>query len=155
MDPEELIPKLPKPRDLQPFPTTESIVSPASEASRPARVVGECVLLSLSRCTRATQAWSGVCTLSLLDSGWLQVQYNIHVWYIMYIYIYVKYMYVEAAARCPVCNHGNLPAGSDDGTVRVWEVVTGRCVKTLPLPSPPHSISFSPSHTLTLMAIAA
>ena len=27
VDPEELIPKIPKPRDLQPYPTTESIVS--------------------------------------------------------------------------------------------------------------------------------
>lgn len=27
VDPEDLIPKLPKPKDLQPFPTTEAIVS--------------------------------------------------------------------------------------------------------------------------------
>ena len=27
VDPEDLIPKLPKPKDLQPFPTTQSIVS--------------------------------------------------------------------------------------------------------------------------------
>jgi len=26
VDPEDLIPKLPKPRDLQPFPTTQSLV---------------------------------------------------------------------------------------------------------------------------------
>lgn len=29
VDPEDLIPKLPKPKDLQPFPTTEAIVSDA------------------------------------------------------------------------------------------------------------------------------
>lgn len=31
MDPEDLIPKLPKPRDLQPFPTTQALVSSCAE----------------------------------------------------------------------------------------------------------------------------
>lgn len=31
VDPEDLIPKLPKPRDLQPFPTTQALVSGCTE----------------------------------------------------------------------------------------------------------------------------
>lgn len=31
VDPEDLIPKLPKPRDLQPFPTTQALVSGCAE----------------------------------------------------------------------------------------------------------------------------
>ena len=34
VDPEDLIPKVPKPRDLQPFPTTQSIVSVNKCASK-------------------------------------------------------------------------------------------------------------------------
>lgn len=31
VDPEDLIPKLPKPRDLQPFPTTQALVRSCAE----------------------------------------------------------------------------------------------------------------------------
>lgn len=34
VDPEDLIPKLPKPRDLQPFPTTQALVSGCVEPGR-------------------------------------------------------------------------------------------------------------------------
>lgn len=37
VDPEDLIPKLPKPRDLQPFPTTQALVSGCAELGRGGR----------------------------------------------------------------------------------------------------------------------
>ena len=71
VDPEDLIPHMPRPRDLQPFPTTQSLVFRGHTAA--------------VRC------------ISVSPSGqW-------------------------------------LVSGADDGTVRFWEVNTGRCLKTITL----------------------
>eukprot|EP00731_Ephydatia_muelleri_P026613 Em0018g713a len=92
VDPEELIPKIPKPRDLQPYPTTESILFKGHAG--------------LVRC------------ISVEPQGqW-------------------------------------MASGSDDSTLKLWEVDTGRCVKTIPLPGKPHSLAFCPNASLTLLAIA-
>ncbi|KAK2554767.1 Ribosome biogenesis protein bop1-B [Acropora cervicornis] len=77
--PEDLIPKLPKPKDLQPFPTTESIV------------------------------------------------YKGH----------------KGAVRC-----------GDDKAVKLWEVCTGRCIKTLQCDGAVHSLAWNPNPSLTLLAVA-
>ncbi|NXI96720.1 BOP1 protein, partial [Psophia crepitans] len=91
VDPEDLIPKLPKPRDLQPFPTTQALVY---------RGHG-----SLVRC------------LSVSPSGqW-------------------------------------LVSGSDDCTVRFWEVCTARCMKTLPVGGVVKSVAWNPNPTICLVAI--
>ncbi|NWX23145.1 BOP1 protein, partial [Aegotheles bennettii] len=92
VDPEDLIPKLPKPRDLQPFPTTQALVYRGHT--------------SLVRC------------LSISPSGqW-------------------------------------LVSGSDDGSVRCWEVSTGRCLRTLPVGGVVKSVAWNPNPTLCLVAIA-
>ncbi|NXH21845.1 BOP1 protein, partial [Bucco capensis] len=91
VDPEELIPKLPKPRDLQPFPSSQALVyrDPSS----------------LVRC------------LSICPSGqW-------------------------------------LASGSDDGTVRFWEVCTARCIKTLPVAGVVKSLAWNPNPSICLVAI--
>ncbi|XP_072216736.1 ribosome biogenesis protein BOP1 [Excalfactoria chinensis] len=91
VDPEDLIPKLPKPRDLQPFPTTQALVYRGHS--------------SLVRC------------ISVSPSGqW-------------------------------------LASGSDDGTVRFWEVCTARCMKTLPVGSVVKSIAWNPNPTICLVAV--
>ncbi|XP_051467353.1 ribosome biogenesis protein BOP1 isoform X1 [Apus apus] len=91
VDPEDLIPKLPKPRDLQPFPTTQALVYRGHS--------------SLVRC------------LSVSPSGqW-------------------------------------LVSGSDDGSVRFWEVSTARCMKTLPVGGVVKSIAWNPNPTICLVAI--
>lgn len=91
VDPEDLIPKLPKPRDLQPFPTTQALVYRGHS--------------SLVRC------------LSVSPSGqW-------------------------------------LASGSDDGTVRFWEVCTARCMKTLPVGGVVKSIAWNPNPTICLVAV--
>ncbi|XP_059579611.1 ribosome biogenesis protein BOP1 isoform X2 [Alligator mississippiensis] len=93
VDPEDLIPKLPKPRDLQPFPTTQALVY---------RGHG-----SLVRC------------LSVSPSGqW-------------------------------------LVSGSDDGTVRFWEVCTARCMKTLPVGGAVKSVAWNPNPAVCLVAVCA
>ncbi|WAR11935.1 BOP1B-like protein [Mya arenaria] len=68
VDPEDLIPKLPKPKDLQPFPTTQSLI------------------------------------------------YKGH----------------TGMVRCVTVDPSGqwIASGGDDGTVRVWEVSTARCLKT-------------------------
>ncbi|XP_054023474.1 ribosome biogenesis protein BOP1 [Dryobates pubescens] len=91
VDPEDLIPKLPKPRDLQPFPTTQALIYRGHT--------------SLVRC------------LSVSPSGqW-------------------------------------LVSGSDDGTVRFWEVCTARCMKTLPVGGVVKSVAWNPNPTICLVAI--
>lgn len=92
VNPEELIPKIPKPRDLHPYPTTESILFKGHEG--------------LVRC------------ISIEPQGqW-------------------------------------MASVSDDNTLRLWEVDTGRCVKTVTLPGKPHSLVFCPNTSLTLLALA-
>ncbi|NXW39110.1 BOP1 protein, partial [Phaetusa simplex] len=91
VDPEDLIPKLPKPRDLQPFPTTQALVYRGHT--------------SLVRC------------LSISPSGqW-------------------------------------LVSGSDDCTVRFWEVCTARCMKTLPVGGVVKSVAWNPNPTVCLVAV--
>ncbi|XP_015706890.1 ribosome biogenesis protein BOP1-like [Coturnix japonica] len=46
-----------------------------------------------------------------------------------------------------------LSAGSDDGTVRFWEVCTARCMKTLPVGSVVKSIAWNPNPTVCLVAV--
>ncbi|KAM8811118.1 ribosome biogenesis protein BOP1 [Eudromia elegans] len=92
VDPEDLIPKLPKPRDLQPFPTTQALVYRGHS--------------SLVRC------------LGISPSGqW-------------------------------------LASGSDDGTVRFWEVSTARCVRSLPLAGVVKSLAWNPNPAVCLVAVA-
>uniref|UniRef100_A0A8C8RJF0 Ribosome biogenesis protein BOP1 n=1 Tax=Pelusios castaneus TaxID=367368 RepID=A0A8C8RJF0_9SAUR len=92
VDPEDLIPNLPKPRDLQPFPTTQALVYRGHTG--------------LVRC------------LSVSPSGqW-------------------------------------LVSGSDDGTVRFWEVSSARCMKTIPVEGVVKSVAWNPNPTICLVAVA-
>ena len=46
-------------------------------------------------------------------------------------------------------------AGGDDCSVRLWEVVTGRCVQSLGnLPGKPLSLQFTPNKAHSLLAMA-
>ncbi|XP_077362292.1 ribosome biogenesis protein bop1 [Festucalex cinctus] len=92
VDPDDLIPKLPKPKDLQPFPTTQSLVY---------------------------RGHSGlVRSISISPSGqW-------------------------------------LASGSDDGSVRLWEVCSSRCVKVLQVGGAVKSVSWNPNPSVCLLAVA-
>ena len=51
--------------------------------------------------------------------------------------------------------HVSFHAGGDDCSVRLWEVVTGRCVQSLGnLPGKPLSLQFTPNKAHSLLAIA-
>ncbi|NXH58905.1 BOP1 protein, partial [Rhabdornis inornatus] len=91
VDPEDLIPKLPRPRDLQPFPTTQALVR---------------------------DFFSGMFTRNWWNSGFLGKQ------------------------------------GSDDGSVRFWEVSTARCLRTIPVGSVVKSVAWNPNPGLCLVAVA-
>ncbi|XP_059827599.1 ribosome biogenesis protein bop1 isoform X1 [Hypanus sabinus] len=92
VDPDDLIPKLPKPKDLQPFPTTQALVYTGHT--------------NLVRC------------ISVSPSGqW-------------------------------------LASGSDDYTVRFWEVATARCLKTIEVEGAVKSIAWSPNPVHCLVALA-
>ncbi|XP_018542119.1 ribosome biogenesis protein bop1 isoform X1 [Lates calcarifer] len=92
VNPEDLIPKLPKPKDLQPFPTTQSLVY---------------------------QGHSGlVRSISVSPSGqW-------------------------------------LASGSDDGSVRFWEVRSSRCMKTVQVGGAVKSVAWNPNPSVCLLAVA-
>lgn len=92
IDPEDLIPKLPSPRDLQPFPTTQAIL------------------------------------------------YKGHTGMIRSITVEPTGEYIAS--------------GSDDGTVKVWEVKSGRCLRTLEMGGVVRRVEWCPNISLSLIAIA-
>ena len=47
-----------------------------------------------------------------------------------------------------------LASASDDGTVRLWEVRTGRCSRTWKLGGPVKSVAWCPNTALSLLAAA-
>ncbi|GBF97452.1 hypothetical protein Rsub_10375 [Raphidocelis subcapitata] len=92
VNPESLVPKLPKPQDLQPFPTT------------------------------------------------LAVRYSGH----------------RGKVRCVAPHPAGqwLATGGDDGTVRLWEVTTGRCGRSWELGGPVMSLAWCPNPELQLLSAA-
>ncbi|XP_029919901.1 ribosome biogenesis protein bop1 [Myripristis murdjan] len=92
VDPEDLIPKLPKPRDLQPFPTTQSLVYRGHSG----------LIRSIS--VSPTGQW--------------------------------------------------LASGSDDGSVRFWEVCSSRCLKTVQVGGAVRSVTWNPNTAVCLLAVA-
>lgn len=93
IEPEALVPKLPSPRDLQPFPTVQSIVYEGHKDM--------------------------VRSISVDKSG----QY--------------------------------LVSGSDDCTIKLWEVNTGRCIKTIEVEATVRSVEWCPNAALSLILVAA
>ncbi|XP_026472296.1 ribosome biogenesis protein BOP1 homolog isoform X2 [Ctenocephalides felis] len=93
IEPEALVPQLPSPKDLQPFPTVQSLVYKGHK--------------DMIRCM----------TIDCLG------QY--------------------------------LATGSDDMTVKVWEVCTGRCLRTISCTGTIRSIAWSPVPALSILAVAA
>lgn len=93
VEPDALVPKLPSPRDLQPFPTTLSI-----------EYIGHDDMVR---------------TISVDRTG----QY--------------------------------LASGSDDGTVRIWEVNTGRCFKKFDTGDVVRSVQWCPNAAISLLLVAS
>lgn len=91
VNPDDLIPTLPKPRDLQPFPTTQALVYEGHKG--------------VVRC------------LSVDPSGQWMV------------------------------------SGGDDQTLRLWEIATSRCLKTLEVEGTVQSVSWNPNASLALLAV--
>ena len=44
--------------------------------------------------------------------------------------------------------------GGDDKVLKLWEVCTGRCLKTLECGGAVHSMAWNPNSSLTLLAVA-
>ncbi|XP_017471482.1 PREDICTED: ribosome biogenesis protein BOP1 homolog [Rhagoletis zephyria] len=93
IDAEYLIPKLPSPKDLQPFPTVESLV------------------------------------------------YRGHTDLVRSISVEPKGEYVVS--------------GSDDKTVKIWEIVTGRCIRTIETDEVVRCVAWCPNAKLSIIAVAS
>lgn len=93
VDPEDLIPKLPKPRDLQPFPTVLAIIYEGHTDM--------------------------VRSISFEPSGQL------------------------------------FASGGNDKSVRIWEVLTGRCLKVIKFDEIVRCIAWCPNATINLLAVAS
>ncbi|KAK3016328.1 hypothetical protein RJ639_007308 [Escallonia herrerae] len=48
-----------------------------------------------------------------------------------------------------------IASGSSDGTVRIWEVETGRCLRVWELGEPVHHVSWNPSSDIPILAVSA
>ncbi|PIK54286.1 putative ribosome biogenesis protein bop1-B [Apostichopus japonicus] len=92
LEAEDLLPKLPKPKDLQPFPTT----------------------------------------LALLYAGHTS---------------YVRSISVDPSGQW-------LASGSDDKTVRFWEVATGRCLQIVEVDGPVECVAWSPNPIISLVVFS-
>ncbi|XP_017780105.1 PREDICTED: ribosome biogenesis protein BOP1 homolog [Nicrophorus vespilloides] len=93
IEPEDLVPKLPSPKDLQPFPSVQSIIYEGHS--------------DMVRC------------ISVDKIG----QYMV--------------------------------SGSDDTTIKIWEINTGRCVKTIPVEGIVRSVEWCPNTAINLILVAA
>ncbi|KAI6075526.1 Ribosome biogenesis protein BOP1 [Aix galericulata] len=137
VDPEDLIPKLPKPRDLQPFPTTQALVYRGHT--------------SLVRCLSISP--SGQWLASGKDSlpGLGHPRHTGHQYPAPAPWVF------PAALGDPTLEPASLPLrsgeSSDDCTVRFWEVCTARCMKTLPVGGVVKSIAWNPNPTVCLVAV--
>jgi len=90
--PEDLVPQLPRPKDLQPFPT--------------------------------------VCSVTMKGHNNM-----------------VRTMDVESKGQY-------VASGCDDGTMKVWEIATGRCLKTWDMGGVVKSVAWCPNAALSLVAVA-
>ncbi|KAK2507397.1 hypothetical protein MC885_010690 [Smutsia gigantea] len=118
VDPEDLIPKLPRPRDLQPFPTCQALVYRGHS--------------DLVRCLSVSP---GGQWLASGEPAWGQSQNGGQ---------------GEGQVLRPY-----LPRpGSDDGSLRLWEVATARCMRTVPVGGMVKSVAWNPSPTTCLVAVA-
>lgn len=45
-------------------------------------------------------------------------------------------------------------SGSDDGSVRLWEVATARCMRTVPVGGVVKSVAWNPRPAVCLVAVA-
>ncbi|XP_006609484.1 ribosome biogenesis protein BOP1 homolog [Apis dorsata] len=93
IEPEALVPQLPSPKDLQPFPTT----------------------------------------MSMVFKGHTDM---------------IRSITVEPMGQY-------IASGSDDMNLKIWEIATGRCVKTIPCGGIIRSTAWSPNQSLSLIAVAA
>lgn len=93
IDAEYLIPKLPSPKDLQPFPTVESLV------------------------------------------------YNGHTDLVRSVSVEPKGEY--------------MVSGSDDKTVKIWEISTGRCIRTIETDDVVRCVAWCPNAKLSIIAVAS
>lgn len=91
VDAEDLIPQLPKPKDLQPFPSVQSIIYEGHT---------DCVL-------------------------------------------------------CLTMEHAGqfFASGSEDGCIRVWEILTGRCLRVFQFGAPVKSLAWCPNQSVCLLAV--
>lgn len=123
IEPEALVPQLPSPKDLQPFPTTMSMVFKGHTD----------MIRSITAEPMGQYIASGSDDMNL-KSKFLYMKYCI-----LYTTICILYCILYITINCLI----------------VWEIATGRCVKTIPCGGIIRSTAWSPNQSLSLIAVAA
>jgi hypothetical protein len=155
VDPESLVPQLPKPRDLQPFPTQLAVRCGALRcaalrppARPPARPPG-----SLPGPPARPACWAQGCSPAApAPAGRMPCapppaphpparRYTGHSGR-------VRSVSADPSGQW-------LASGGDDGTLRLWEVATGRCMRTWHLGAPVVCVAWCPAPATRLLAAAA
>lgn len=174
IDPKTLVPKLPQPRDLQPFPNTLSMaysghtgrvrsISPHPGACRHnSGVLGarrSIWLLTVSFDVSVAvwlPAGSSLCFCTDVCAFVAQYNQGKHSRTSLEMVLTVRHVLcLHAADVLCLCTGGQwLASGSDDGSMRVWEVATGRCCCSWQLGEPVVCVSWCPNPKVQLLAAA-
>lgn len=115
IEPESLVPQLPSPKDLQPFPTTVSMVFKGHSD----------MVRSISAEAKGQYIASGGDDMNLKS----EISQGIFMKKNFLIFIFSSFA--------------------------VWEIATGRCVKTIPCGGVVRSVAWCPNQAMSLIAVAA
>lgn len=128
IEPEDLVPKLPSPRDLQPFPTTISIIYEGHTDMVRSITVDPRGQFLISGSDDFTIKGREVLSLAFLTSN-------------STLFLKTRTIFLRQITMVTF--------------ISVWEIATGRCMRTMKVGGVVRSVSWCPNQALSLVAVAA
>ena len=172
-DAKALVPKLPKPRDLQPFPTSLALRFLGHKAAVSPFIPADCALHANAAAAAQSLHYRPGCFYRLFAQylAWAQSISNVaestnsvassgsaRLGYRQGSQGFGRVCELGAALQVrSVAVHASgqwLASGSDDGTVRVWEVRSGRSMRVWDLGAKVRCVAWCPAAGLPILAAA-